>query len=417
MDIQKLYLGCLLLNNNLLYDSILKPDDFSPVNKLIFAKMQELNHNNKPFDMPILFLELKNQIPVTELSKLSEVSSIYNAKEYEYKIKEESNINKLVQIGDIAKDKSKSYDEKIEESYNLIINLETTKDKPLHISEVNKDIAKDIANIKVNGLPELYSSGFYDLDSILDIKRSDLIIFAARPAMGKTAFMLDVAKNFKKIGLVISLEMANKQLAYRFISGETGFSTREMRRGNFFNDGEAKFNLAINKINQYPIYLYDKSGIDIIELCNIARKCKIENKIDFIMVDYLQLVTAKKQNREQEISYIARSLKNLAKELDVPVVALSQLSRALESRSDKRPMLSDLRESGAIEQDADSVVFLYRPEYYGVESDSNGDSIKGVCEVIVAKQRAGALGTAKLGFKAESTTFYNICSFSVENVI
>jgi replicative DNA helicase len=135
------------------------------------------------------------------------------------------------------------------------------------------------------------------------------------------------------------------------------------------------------------------------------------------MVDYLQLVTAKKQNREQEISYIARSLKNLAKELDVPVVALSQLSRALESRSDKRPMLSDLRESGAIEQDADSVVFLYRPEYYGVESDSNGDSTKGVCEVIVAKQRAGALGTAKLGFKAESTTFYNICSFNVENVI
>ena len=261
-------------------------------------------------------------------------------------------------------------------------------------------------------------TGFTDLDRLTSgWQPSDLIIVAARPGMGKTSFTLALARNaavdFDKPIAVFSLEMSNVQLVQRLISMEAEISGSKLRNGQLEDYEWQQLQSAIEKMSEVPIYIDDTPGINIFELRAKCRRMKMQHDIQMVIIDYLQLMSggpdSGKGNREQEISMISRSLKGLAKELNVPVIALSQLSRAVETRGgDKRPMLSDLRESGAIEQDADIVSFIYRPEYYSILEDEEGQSLKGIGEIIVAKHRNGALDTVRLKFTDQYAKFSNL---------
>ncbi|MCB0564341.1 MAG: replicative DNA helicase [Phaeodactylibacter sp.] len=261
-------------------------------------------------------------------------------------------------------------------------------------------------------------TGFTELDRLTSgFQRSDLIILAARPGMGKTAMTLSLAKNaasdFGKPVAIFSLEMSALQLAQRVISMEAEISGMKMRNGQLEEYEWQQLNAALERISEVPMYIDDTPGINIFELRAKARRLKMQHDIDLIIIDYLQLMSGggdnQRGNREQEVSAISRALKGLAKELNVPVIALSQLSRAVEVRGGtKRPQLSDLRESGSIEQDADIVAFIYRPEYYDILEDEEGQSLKGVAEVIIAKHRHGELKTIKLRFTGEFARFSDL---------
>ena len=273
-------------------------------------------------------------------------------------------------------------------------------------------------SLKEDGLTGV-PTGFTDLDRITSgWQPSDLIIVAARPGMGKTAFTLSLARNaaidFGKGVAMFSLEMSNLQFVQRLIAGEAEISGSKLRTGKLEEYEWQQVHSAIEKMSSAPIYIDDTPGINIFELRAKCRRLKTQHDIQLIIIDYLQLMSGAPDgkgggNREQEISAISRALKGLAKELSVPIIALSQLSRAVETRGGtKRPMLSDLRESGAIEQDADIVSFIYRPEYYKIEEDEDGTSLKGVAEIIIAKHRNGALDTVKLKFIDQYAKFANL---------
>ena len=266
-------------------------------------------------------------------------------------------------------------------------------------------------------LEELYSShgklvglptGFTDLDRMTaGLQASDLVVVAARPSMGKTMLCLNLARHValhEKVPVVIfSLEMSREQLALRLLSAESEIEGHRLRTGELDGEAWSKLSLALGRLGESPIYIDDTPGISTLELRAKARRMKAQHDIGLVIVDYMQLMQGRRsENRQQEISDISRSLKALARELKVPVVTLSQLSRAVESRTDKRPMLSDLRESGAIEQDADVVAFLYREDYYSKETDNPE-----ITELILAKQRNGPTGVVKLLFKKEIGKFYS----------
>ncbi|MGL5657853.1 MAG: replicative DNA helicase, partial [Cetobacterium sp.] len=252
------------------------------------------------------------------------------------------------------------------------------------------------------------SSGFKHFDEMTSgFHPSDLVILAARPSMGKTAFALNLALNAamkaEKGVLVFSLEMSSSQLLQRLLAIEAGIGLQKIRNGFLGEDDWGKLGIASGKLANAEINIADVPNVNVLEIRSIARRLKAAGKLDMILIDYLQLIkgtSGKSDNRQQEISDISRSLKGIARELDIPIIALSQLSRAPEQRADRRPMLSDLRESGAIEQDADMVVFLYRDDYYNDESEQ-----KGITEVIIGKQRNGPVGTVNLKFFHEITKF------------
>jgi len=255
---------------------------------------------------------------------------------------------------------------------------------------------------EVSGVP----SGFPSLDKVTyGWQPSDLIILAARPAVGKTAFALNLARNaalgYKHIPVAFfSLEMSSTQLVQRVLSAESGIWLEKISRGKMNeNEHAALYAYGVNRLARAPIFIDDTPALNVFELRAKARRLKNKHGIGMIIIDYLQLMSGsgqKGQNREQEISTISRNLKTLAKELMIPIIALSQLSRAVENRQEKQPQLSDLRESGAIEQDADMVMFIYRPEYYDVKTDAQGESTKGLTEVKIAKHRNGALDIVRL---------------------
>jgi replicative DNA helicase len=269
----------------------------------------------------------------------------------------------------------------------------------------------------ITGVP----SGFADLDKMtLGFQRSDLVIVAARPAMGKTAFVLNIAQNAaidRSVPVaVFSLEMSREQLLLRMLASEGRVDAQRIRSGKLTPDDDAQLARAAGFLGNAPIWVDDSPGLSIYDIRSRARRLKTTADIGLIVIDYLQLITAPpdSENRTQEISMISRSLKILAKEIDTPVIALSQLSRGVESRTDKRPMLSDLRESGSIEQDADVVMFIYRPEYYEKPYDEQGNPVvlkdtniplDGLAEVIIAKHRNGPTGTARLNFRKQFTRF------------
>jgi len=274
----------------------------------------------------------------------------------------------------------------------------------------------------LTGIP----SGFTELDRLTSgWQSSDLIILAARPGMGKTAFTLSLAKNaamdYNKPVAIFSLEMSSIQLVQRLISMEAEISSRKLRNGQLEPHEWQQLHSAVEKLSTVPIFIDDTPAINSFELRAKCRRLKMQHDIQLVVIDYLQLMSGsidskKSGTREQEISSISRALKGMAKELSVPVIALSQLSRAVETRGgEKRPMLSDLRESGAIEQDADIVSFIYRPEYYDI-TESEGVSLKGIAEIIVAKHRNGALETVKLKFIDQFAKFTNLDEFDFSSL-
>lgn len=251
------------------------------------------------------------------------------------------------------------------------------------------------------------ASGFRDLDQMLSgFQPSDLTIIAARPSMGKTMFCLNVARNAAMTGVpvaVFSLEMSREQLALRLLCSEAGIDAQKIRQGRVENDEWPILSMALGRLGDAAIFIDDSPSLSALDIRARARRLKAEHNLGLIIIDYLQLMQggARIENRQQEIAQISRSLKALAREIEVPVIALSQLSRAVEARQDRRPMLSDLRESGAIEQDADVVAFIYRDDYYNPDSEQQG-----VVEVIVAKQRNGPTGVVRLHFRKETGKFY-----------
>lgn len=261
------------------------------------------------------------------------------------------------------------------------------------------------------------ASGFTALDRITaGWQRSDLVILAARPGMGKTAFVLSMARNaavqFNVPVAIFSLEMSSIQLVTRLISGEAQLSGEKLKTGNLKDYEWEQLNVRVQEMSKAPIYIDDTPQLSIFDLRAKARRLKSNRGIELLIVDYLQLMRgddgSKGGNREQEISYISRNLKALAKELDIPIIALAQLSRAVEQRPDKKPILSDLRESGSIEQDADMVGFIYRPEYYGFKEDEAGNDVTGMAEIIIAKHRNGPTDTARLRFRGEFAKFEDL---------
>jgi replicative DNA helicase len=262
-------------------------------------------------------------------------------------------------------------------------------------------------------------SGFSALDRVTSgWQKSDLIILAARPGMGKTAFVVSAMRNaavtFNNAVAIFSLEMSSVQLVNRLISAEAELDSEKLKKGKLDPHEWAQLHHRIRNLEAAPIFIDDTPALSIMELRAKCRRLKAQHDIQMVIIDYLQLMSGDSGgkgggNREQEIASISRALKNIAKELNVPVIALSQLSRAVETRGgDKRPMLSDLRESGSIEQDADMVVFLYRPEYYNITQDEAGNDIRGIGEVIIAKHRNGSLETVQLKFIGRFTKFEDV---------
>jgi len=286
--------------------------------------------------------------------------------------------------------------------------------------QINPVILEAIDKIKeaskrsdgLSGVP----SGYTDLDRMTSgWQASDLVIIAARPAMGKTAFVLSMTKQMaldhQKPVAVFSLEMSNLQLVNRLIVSETELPAEKIKNGNLSNNEWEQLDHKIKRLIDAPIFVDDTPGLSIFELRAKCRRLKKQHDVQIIIIDYLQLMNASGMNpgsREQEVSLISRSLKGLAKELNVPIIALSQLNRGVENRAGadgKRPQLSDLRESGAIEQDADMVLFIHRPEYYKITEDEQGNSLIGVAELIIAKHRNGATGDVRLRFRQELARF------------
>jgi replicative DNA helicase len=282
------------------------------------------------------------------------------------------------------------------------------------VSDAIREI--EIASKNSEGLSGV-PTGFRGLDALTSgWQRSDMIVIAARPAMGKTAFVLSMARNTAvdyNMGVaVFSLEMSSVQLVKRLIASEARISAEKLRKGNLEDYEFQQLYSRVSKLSTAPIYIDDTPGLSVFDLRAKCRRLKMQYDIQLVIIDYLQLMSAGggkgTGNREQEISTISRSIKEIAKELNIPVIALSQLSRSVETRGgDKRPVLSDLRESGAIEQDADIVSFLYRPEYYGLLQAEDGSSNQGVGEVIIAKHRNGALDTVRMRFVGQYARFEN----------
>ncbi len=405
---------------------ILKPDSFyREDDKAIYEAMQNLYNRAEPIDL----ITLKNELET--MSKLEQVGGLEYLANLPEKAPTSANVQKYISIVDekaMLRTLIKTANELVDLGYNQSEDVEDIMDhaeKKIFDIVQNKNQKgyspiKDVLVESFTKLEELYNrkqhitgvpTGFTDLDyRTAGLHGSELILLAARPAMGKTAFALNIAANAAikgKTGVAIfSLEMSKEQLVNRMLCSEAMVDSNKIRTGKLEEDDWAKLASAIGPLSEANIFIDDTPGITVMEIRTKCRKLKLEKNIGLIVIDYLQLITGNSKrsgSREQEISEISRSLKILAKELNVPVIALSQLSRAVEQRPDHRPMLSDLRESGAIEQDADIVMFLYRDDVYNKESEK-----KDIAEVIIAKQRGGSTGTVDLLWMGNYTKFVNL---------
>ncbi|MGN1377366.1 MAG: replicative DNA helicase [Dorea sp.] len=393
---------------------------------VIFDSMVELFNEGKPVDLITLQERLKEKDVPAEIASLEFVKDLVtavptsaNVKYYAEIVAEKSLMRKLIRLNEeiantcyAGKEPLEAILENTEKSVFELLQRRNTGDY-VPIRQVVMNALERIEKASKNkgtvtGIP----TGFIDLDYKLSgLQPSDLILVAARPSMGKTAFVLNIAQYvaFKKNKAVaiFSLEMSKEQLVNRLFSLESQVDAQSLRTGNMKDSDWEKLIEGAGVIGKSKLIIDDTPGISISELRSKCRKYKLEHGLDVIIIDYLQLMTGSvgrsSESRQQEISEISRALKGLARELNVPVIALSQLSRAVESRPDKRPMLSDLRESGAIEQDADVVMFIYRDEYYNKDSE-----FKKQAEIIIAKQRNGPVGTVNLAWLGEYTKFANL---------
>ena len=406
---------------------ILEAEDFyNPQFRTLYNAMIELYQEGRPADLVTLQNKLKEQEVPAELCSVEFISGIIssvptsaNIRYYADIVKEKSVLRRLIRVSEsITNDcyqDTENLDQLLEETekqiFDVVQNRSTSDFVP--IRQVALETLESIQNAaKTVGAVTGISTGFYDLDArTAGLQKSDLILIAARPSMGKTAFVLNIAETVaikNNISTAIfSLEMSRVQLAKRLISMNSKVDSQHIRVGNLADEEWGKLTESTILLGESSLVIDDTPGISIAQLRSKCRKLKLENNLGLVIIDYLQLMSGsgnrKNESRQQEISDISRSLKALAREIDCPVIALSQLSRAVESREDKRPMLSDLRESGAIEQDADVVMFIYRDEYYHKDTEE-----KGVTEIIIGKQRNGPTCTIKLKWLAEYTKFANL---------
>ena len=433
LELEEAVLGALLLEKKAVDDviDILSPNSFyKDAHQKIYNAVKELFGESKPIDILTVTEKLKTNGELEfvggpyYISQLTNrVASAANIEFHARIIAQKHILRELIRIS--TQTISKAFDDTsdvfdlLDEAENDLFqvaqsNIRKTGDSMSSlvqsaISRIQELGEKDES---LSGVP----TGFRDLDEITSgLQPSDMIILAARPAMGKTSFALTLARNsaveFGHGVAVFSLEMSSVQLVTRLISSETQLPADKLRKGNLTDYEWEQLTSKIDSLSKAPIFIDDTPAISVFELRAKCRRLKSQHDIQLIVIDYLQLMTAGGHggNREQEISTISRSLKSIAKELNVPVMALSQLSRAVETRTGhKRPMLSDLRESGAIEQDADIVMFLYRPSYYGFTEDEEGNSVEGVTELIIAKHRNGKIDTVKLKFIDHLAKFVNI---------
>ncbi|WP_020527312.1 replicative DNA helicase [Flexithrix dorotheae] len=431
IELEQAVLGALMLEKNSLNEVIelLKPESFDlEAHQKIYNAILTLFSKSEPIDLLTVTNQLrstgelemaKGAFYITQLTqRVNSAANIeYHARLLlQYAIKRE-----LISISNEVQK------EAYEETTDVFYLLDKMEQALFEVSELN--IRKNYAgmnSIMSEAIQELESmrdqddgltgvpSGFSSLDRVTSgWQKSDLVILAARPGMGKTAFVLSTLRNaaveFNRPVVIFSLEMSSVQLVKRLISAEAELSSEKLKTGKLTDFEWKKLIDKTSKLSEAPLFIDDTPALTVLELRAKCRRLKAQHDIQMIVIDYLQLMSGdsgKSGNREQEIAMISRSLKQLAKELNVPVIALSQLSRAVETRGgDKRPQLSDLRESGSIEQDADMVIFLYRPEYYGITEDEEGNSVTGMGEVMFAKNRHGSITSVYLKFIGQYTKF------------
>ncbi len=425
-EAEEAVIGAVLINPEAYYDvaQFLKAEDFYiHRNQWIWEAFTRLHEQRSPVDLLTVSEELDRMGQLEELggpayltSLVNQAPSSLNAESYGRIVEAHSVRRKMIaaanKIASVAYNESVSVDEVMSEAEKAVFNVSErrlTHDlKP--ISKVLSEYYDRIDELAkrpedIHGVP----TGFIDLDKMLGgLQPSDFLIVAGRPGQGKTGLLLSIAKNagltHKKRVAIFSLEMSNEQVVQRLIAQETGIDSHRLRNGKLQDNEWALFTHAIEVFSDTRIFLDDTPGVTPLQLRTKCRRLHMEHGIDLVIVDYLQLMggDSRTDNRVQEVSHISRSLKVLARELNVPVLAAAQLSRAVEQRTDKRPVLSDLRESGSLEQDADVVMFIYRPDQYEKDTDKQN-----VAEIIVAKHRNGPVGSVELIFRGALTRFDN----------
>ena len=427
MEAEQSVIGSMIMSKDAIVEAsemITGADFYQQQYGIVFEAMVELHDEGKAVDLITLQDRLREKELPPEISSmefvrdlLSAVPTSANVKYYAEIVAEKSMLRKLIKTTEeisnlcyLGKEKTQDILEVTEKKiFDLVQNRGSEEFVPIRqvvLNAIEKIEKASRTQGSVTGIP----TGFIDLDyKMSGFQPSDLILVAARPSMGKTAFVLNLAQYIavknKVPTAIFSLEMSKDQLVNRLLSMESKVDSQNIRTGNLEDEEWAKLIEGANIIGKSHLIIDDKPGISISELRSKCRKYKMEHNLGIIFIDYLQLMTGsgRSESRQQEISEISRSLKALARELNVPVVALSQLSRAVEQRPDHRPMLSDLRESGAIEQDADVVMFIYRDDYYNKDSEN-----KNIAEIIIAKQRNGPIGTVNLVWMPNYTKFVNM---------
>ncbi|HHY74915.1 MAG TPA: replicative DNA helicase [Bacillus bacterium] len=405
---------------------ILVPEDFyRPAHSRIFSAMLDVSEQGKPVDIVTVTSELADRKLLEEVGGVSYLSDLADAvptaaniEYYARMVEEKSILRRLIRTATtIVTDGYNSEDDVealLNDAEKSILEVANRKNTSgfRNIKDVLIDVYDNIEVLHnrkgdITGIP----TGFIDLDRMTaGFQRNDLIIVAARPSVGKTAFALNIAQNVAtktdENVAIFSLEMGAEQLVMRMLCAEGNINAQALRTGKMTEEDWMKLTMAMGSLSNAGIYIDDSPGIRVNEIRSKCRRLQQEHGLGMILIDYLQLIQGSGrsgENRQQEVSEISRSLKALARELNVPVIALSQLSRGVEQRQDKRPMMSDIRESGSIEQDADIVAFLYRDDYYDKESEN-----KNIIEIIIAKQRNGPVGTVELAFIKEFNKFVNL---------
>lgn len=434
IDLEEAVLGALMLEREAVNDviDILGPESFyKEDHQKIYSCIQDLFSKSEPIDILTVTEALRKS------GELDFVGGPYYIAQLTNRVASAANVEfhaRIISQKHIQRELIRISTETLRDAYEETTDVFDLLDKAerdlFSIAEGNirkdYDRMSDLLTQSIKQIEELKNkkegmsgipTGFTGLDRLTSgFQGSDMIVLAARPGMGKTAFVLSLARNtavqFGHGVAVFSLEMASIQLVNRLIASETELSAEKLRKGDLAEHEWEQLHSKIGTLTEAPIFIDDTPALSVFELRAKCRRLKAQHNIQMVIIDYLQLMTAggdsSKGNREQEISTISRSIKSIAKELDVPIIALSQLSRAVETRGgDKRPLLSDLRESGAIEQDADMVMFIYRPEYYDITEDEDGNPTQGMGELIIAKHRNGALDNVKLRFIGRLAKFTN----------
>jgi replicative DNA helicase len=427
LEAEQAVLGAILLDGDSLVTAVerINSDDFYRAShQRIFESMMELADEDEPIDLITLTAKLQNKQQLEEIGGIKYLSELANAVPtaanidyYAQIVEEKSMLRRLIRAAtNIVTDGYASTDdvgELLGEAEKKILEISQRRSTTgfVAIRDVLMEVFDKVEYLYNNkGGTTGIRSGFQDLDKMTSgFQRSDLIIVAARPSVGKTAFALNIAQNVgvreKETVAIFSLEMGAPQLVQRMICAEANVDATRMRTGNLEAEDWEKMTMAIGSLSEANIYIDDSPSVTVQDIRARCRRLKQERGLGMILIDYLQLIhgRGKGDNRQQEVSEISRTLKQIARELDVPVIALSQLSRGVEQRQDKRPMMSDLRESGSIEQDADIVAFLYRDDYYDKESEK-----KNIIEIIIAKQRNGPVGTVELAFLKNFNKFVGL---------